>query len=103
MIRRPPRSTLFPYTTLFRSAKNTAFANYVEVYTGNEFIAIPAQAGCLYEVVDCRAVGWIRNQTQQKLGSRIDTTCRDDVADKRQASPIPGTHYNRFEDLMSKI
>src|SRR2546421_3218513 len=27
MIRRPPRSTLFPYTTLFRSAKamNTAF------------------------------------------------------------------------------
>src|SRR3712207_7042012 len=25
MIRRPPRSTLFPYTTLFRSASNLAF------------------------------------------------------------------------------
>src|SRR3712207_9425779 len=25
MIRRPPRSTLFPYTTLFRSAERTAF------------------------------------------------------------------------------
>src|SRR5260221_7326774 len=25
MIRRPPRSTLFPYTTLFRSALNTDF------------------------------------------------------------------------------
>src|SRR3712207_9037398 len=24
MIRRPPRSTLFPYTTLFRSAKNSS-------------------------------------------------------------------------------
>src|SRR2546422_8466707 len=24
MIRRPPRSTLFPYTTLFRSSSNTA-------------------------------------------------------------------------------
>src|SRR4051812_49468009 len=24
MIRRPPRSTLFPYTTLFRSAKNNS-------------------------------------------------------------------------------
>src|SRR3712207_6983447 len=24
MIRRPPRSTLFPYTTLFRSARDTA-------------------------------------------------------------------------------
>src|SRR5260370_8177858 len=26
MIRRPPRSTLFPYTTLFRSAARTMFA-----------------------------------------------------------------------------
>src|SRR2546425_7362075 len=25
MIRRPPRSTLFPYTTLFRSKKNRSF------------------------------------------------------------------------------
>src|SRR2546422_5000520 len=27
MIRRPPRSTLFPYTTLFRSASNTDWKN----------------------------------------------------------------------------
>src|SRR5256885_15522194 len=27
MIRRPPRSTLFPYTTLFRSIKKTEAAN----------------------------------------------------------------------------
>src|SRR3712207_7031113 len=27
MIRRPPRSTLFPYTTLFRSPTDTAFEN----------------------------------------------------------------------------
>src|SRR5688572_32759847 len=25
MIRRPPRSTLFPYTTLFRSCRNTGY------------------------------------------------------------------------------
>src|SRR2546425_8282657 len=30
MIRRPPRSTLFPYTTLFRSAKS--FATHVRIY-----------------------------------------------------------------------
>src|SRR5258708_21855616 len=30
MIRRPPRSTLFPYTTLFRSLKHP----YVSFYTG---------------------------------------------------------------------
>src|SRR3712207_8425531 len=27
MIRRPPRSTLFPYTTLFRSNENTSWAD----------------------------------------------------------------------------
>src|SRR5437773_11846473 len=30
MIRRPPRSTLFPYTTLFRSKLRTALAAYAE-------------------------------------------------------------------------
>src|SRR2546430_6303042 len=38
MIRRPPRSTLFPYTTLFRSvfktSENTSvYANYIEGLT----------------------------------------------------------------------
>src|SRR2546425_3437870 len=35
MIRRPPRSTLFPYTTLFRSLKKVGQAvvsNYPEIY-----------------------------------------------------------------------
>src|SRR5258705_7455193 len=30
MIRRPPRSTLFPYTTLFRSMQNLTKNNYSE-------------------------------------------------------------------------
>ena len=35
MIRRPPRSTLFPYTTLFRSAKNNFLVlGYANVNTG---------------------------------------------------------------------
>src|SRR2546422_6804735 len=29
MIRRPPRSTLFPYTTLFRSENDPRFPNFV--------------------------------------------------------------------------
>src|SRR3990167_6996259 len=33
MIRRPPRSTLFPYTTLFRSAKSFAFVS-IKSFTG---------------------------------------------------------------------
>src|SRR2546430_9507758 len=31
MIRRPPRSTLFPYTTLFRSLFETDISNAVEI------------------------------------------------------------------------
>src|SRR5690348_17900639 len=48
MIRRPPRSTLFPYTTLFRSNPNlTGLQQFVSAYrsvvpydaTGNNFAA----------------------------------------------------------------
>src|ERR1019366_2190693 len=39
MIRRPPRSTLFPYTTLFRSV---FFAERLEVSGGNRHILDPA-------------------------------------------------------------
>src|SRR5256885_9559724 len=34
MIRRPPRSTLFPYTTLFRSTQNGRFAPLVTCCPG---------------------------------------------------------------------
>src|SRR6266536_5305003 len=34
MIRRPPRSTLFPYTTLFRSTRRNPAVGHVRVRTG---------------------------------------------------------------------
>src|SRR5690349_23928291 len=41
MIRRPPRSTLFPYTTLFRSLKeNLRKTDIVGRYGGDEFLVI---------------------------------------------------------------
>src|SRR3712207_7585575 len=36
MIRRPPRSTLFPYTTLFRSVESLGMTALVEVHTEGE-------------------------------------------------------------------
>src|SRR3712207_8958541 len=46
MIRRPPRSTLFPYTTLFRSEDRGSGGNNNNQggYTGNDFSAIPVAA-----------------------------------------------------------
>src|SRR2546430_7502348 len=34
MIRRPPRSTLFPYTTLFRSNQHGFFHHFIDMRTG---------------------------------------------------------------------
>src|SRR3712207_7109470 len=42
MIRRPPRSTLFPYTTLFRSARDDLLAAEHAVATGQ----IAPRIGC---------------------------------------------------------
>src|SRR6266850_337301 len=57
------------------AAKNMAFTVDLVIYAGNVFVAIPAQPGRLYEVVDyLSVVGWIRKQTKQKLGSRIDAS-----------------------------
>src|SRR5256885_6697001 len=43
MIRRPPRSTLFPYTTLFRS--QDAQGNTATGFTGNVTVAIGTNPG----------------------------------------------------------
>ena len=41
MIRRPPRSTLFPYTTLFRSA----YLHEDEAYPGSDMIMTNSETG----------------------------------------------------------
>src|SRR2546430_15694960 len=42
MIRRPPRSTLFPYTTLFRSGPGDGVERYFDIERGRPFVpAIP--------------------------------------------------------------
>src|SRR3712207_8340616 len=55
MIRRPPRSTLFPYTTLFRSALDTA--------PGAE-----AQAWCALIVYDDSNAGRLRRRAYEVIG-----------------------------------
>src|SRR5438034_6057457 len=45
IIRRPPRSTLFPYTTLFRSARELPSAGKIEKPDTDKDAALPAHAG----------------------------------------------------------
>src|SRR5437016_8133195 len=71
MIRRPPRSTLFPYTTLFRSLRELTCA--LEVI---EFLCID-----IGQVVQCQNKGWVRRDNRSEehtseLQSLTNLVCR---------------------------
>src|SRR5256885_3018098 len=57
MIRRPPRSTLFPYTTLFRSVKHADGKENLSAHRVRPDLGIRA-SGCLREFIErARQVG----------------------------------------------
>src|SRR2546422_1965952 len=65
MIRRPPRSTLFPYTTLFRSAASS----------GDRLRRGAPQGTCLLRDRICKA--WRRSEEHtSELQSRLHLVCR---------------------------
>src|SRR5690349_23006468 len=68
MIRRPPRSTLFPYTTLFRSL-SAALPGVAAAHTELPVIGVPISAGTL---------GGIDRSEEHtsELQSRRDLVCR---------------------------
>src|SRR2546425_8967766 len=72
MIRRPPRSTLFPYTTLFRSREQTAPAE-------------PTSATPMNRVVDAVP---LESDAGRRFGELVDlfvaASCHDPAAEARQ-------------------
>src|SRR2546430_7665763 len=70
MIRRPPRSTLFPYTTLFRSEKAAGAAHG----TGQ---SLPTRGGCDQPDPDQRARRHQRSEEHtSELQSQSNLVCR---------------------------
>src|SRR2546430_5189863 len=85
MIRRPPRSTLFPYTTLFRSKKtkmlviNTPHNPSGKVFTKHELekIAEPAIAHDAYVLMDEVYEHLTRSEEHtSELQSQSNLVCR---------------------------
>src|SRR5260370_23919213 len=84
MIRRPPRSTLFPYTTLFRSAATTtgsvSFASPTLTWTGD--LAVGASATITYSVTDAPTarspvqVSVRSEEHTSELQSHLNLLCR---------------------------
>src|SRR5256885_3176447 len=64
MIRRPPRSTLFPYTTLFRSLDLTAYFQQLPDGATGAYIYFPRVRG-----LDLRMWGLIRDRKSTRLNS----------------------------------
>src|SRR3712207_8054233 len=71
MIRRPPRSTLFPYTTLFRSA----FVQIVDEPSGD--VEVPGEPYTFGALIRAQADGDLRSEEHtSELQSRQYLVCR---------------------------
>src|SRR2546422_8532693 len=76
MIRRPPRSTLFPYTTLFRSLEPLVVAVFLGVY-GSVPVHHPTQVTGLWRPEPVRGGGLGRSEEHtSELQSRLHLVCR---------------------------
>src|SRR3712207_8123663 len=78
MIRRPPRSTLFPYTTLFRSMVYTAGRQLVEFLSGKD-AAVGDVEAWTFQVLDhaaslkaCPEAGRLRKKISKAVRKRLD-------------------------------
>src|SRR3712207_7248915 len=82
MIRRPPRSTLFPYTTLFRSSAllppaASAFGADAEHAIGLHSMAAGLREGYAREYVGLHVDAWLRSEEHtSELQSRQYLVCR---------------------------
>src|SRR5256885_12611497 len=86
MIRRPPRSTLFPYTTLFRSRVAMQHASLCALFAvqhqgdGNEGLARPVGVGRAGTVTDqvagIRLTGIRSEEHTSELQSPCNLVCR---------------------------
>src|SRR5438105_11360334 len=75
MIRRPPRSTLFPYTTLFRFWVRTGLYNVASSVTGpaNAYAVIPVEYCSDADLTNC---AYRSEEHTSELQSRVDLVCR---------------------------
>src|SRR5688572_31808671 len=95
MLRRPPRSTLFPYTTLFRSA-----ATFIDGFTSPRQVSERAQQFPCARLVEYRALhGSIHHRSEEhtsELQSQSNLVCRLLLEKKKKKSNITTTIYKHL-------
>src|SRR2546422_4018180 len=96
MIRRPPRSTLFPYTTLFRSDDGVAAGQRVIERPADEDVAFNpldrlealerGLGAAAHEAADDVAIGARSEEHTSELQSRLHLVCRLLLEKKKKVS-----------------
>src|SRR2546430_12335028 len=90
MIRRPPRSTLFPYTTLFRSLRND-LRRPDELLEANLRDVVPVDS--LEELAHVEDADDRSEEHTSELQSQSNLVCRL-LLEKKKTTKI--THFNKF-------
>src|SRR4051812_49815073 len=83
MIRRPPRSTLFPYTTLFRSASGGIQGDVLA--TDNNTVGM-GDAGIKSAIQGSNVIGSKRSEERFSRNAETDLVCRLLLEKKKLAS-----------------
>src|SRR5258708_17136203 len=95
MIRRPPRSTLFPYTTLFRSRQNVGYSNFSQPQSHLSFCVLLQYLVERRRVVtqlgkldyDATPFNQIRSEERFSRNAETDLVCRLLLDKKKTARP----------------
>src|SRR5690349_24128304 len=91
MIRRPPRSTLFPYTTLFRSRALANLDDHIAetgaVVEHDPLPTVPGDPGLLTSLLQ-NLVGNRSEEHTSELQSRRDLVCRLLLEKKKKVTEV---------------
>src|SRR2546422_7930273 len=89
MIRRPPRSTLFPYTTLFRSSRNKPLVSCDRraEFANTLLLAPRLQIRNPQVVMDRRRIVSRSEEHTSELQSRLHLVCRLLLEKKKRTYP----------------
>src|SRR3712207_6873770 len=88
MIRRPPRSTLFPCPTLFRSRPQHGPASTAELAGGRVIVAEPRLAGCRSPSTPPSAPAWVSS------GNSSSSTGGPASSADRKSTRLNSSHAN---------
>src|SRR5260221_7770339 len=97
MIRRPPRSTLFPYTTLFRSRRGERGVRSAEPAGGDDSFFPGDAAGAGLD----RRSGNRSEEHTSELQSHSDLVCRLLLEKKKKYSRITRAAAERLYDALA--